>query len=375
MTRLQLLGTLSTKLRNATGLIFVVSGLVLVFEHFGMLSRFENWGTYFFMALQPLTEVKDITIIGITDEEYHSKDLFEGKSPLKAEVLERIIRRILLGEPTVLGVDLDTSDESFRKITDLPRSAVIWAVDAELDRKRNPIYVGGAIGLPMQRSVPIGIILFPQDEDGVIRRYYRTFGDTDSFPWAIVRAYRNIKDTGQQNVGESLRLNFSGDRFAFRDNDPRKMYTVRKLLTNSNLPGFRGVFAHQVVLLGGYYPEARDRWPTSVGAMAGVDVNAQAIESELQGRGIRSMNELIMLVLELILGYALVVLRFSFQHRTTLITALAIPVLALIGSFLAFRTLAMWANFVPVLTAVLLHELHGHYTRNGPTLESASAHK
>jgi hypothetical protein len=42
------------------------------------------------------------------------------------------------------------------------------------------------------------------------------------------------------------------------------------------------------------------------------------------------------------------------------LTLVAIPLLALAGSFVAFFTFAWWVDFVPVTLGVLIHELYHH---------------
>src|SRR5258708_7879318 len=119
---------------QVTKTIFLVSGFVLGLEHFGMLARFENWGAQFFSAIQPLRDQGNLQIILITQEDYQAKDLFAGVSPLNPEILQKILKKISIGRPAVLAIDLDTSAESFRSMTLNISGTVIWAIDGELDK-------------------------------------------------------------------------------------------------------------------------------------------------------------------------------------------------------------------------------------------------
>ena len=54
-----------------------------------------------------------------------------------------------------------------------------------------------------------------------------------------------------------------------------------------------------MVLLGGLFHAARDEYTTPLGRMAGVQLMAHAVESELQGGGFRWPREPVMLLLNI----------------------------------------------------------------------------
>ena len=122
----------------------------------------------------------------------------------------------------------------------------------------------------------------------------------------------------------------------------------------------RGPLKGKVVLLGGYYRASRDFYVTPVGRMAGLQLMAQAVESELHG-GIRTANHLAAFALDVLAGLIVVLLQHRFRLLPALVISLvAIPCLSFIGSFLAFSTLAWWFSFAPVTAGVLVHELYHH---------------
>ncbi len=69
-----------------------------------------------------------------------------------------------------------------------------------------------------------------------------------------------------------------------------------------------------------------------------------------------------MVIFEISGGYLLVAWHFfSKGWSAVTLRVIAVPVLAMASSFFAFSSLAYWANFVPVLAGVLIHELYEHF--------------
>ncbi|HEV8713783.1 MAG TPA: CHASE2 domain-containing protein [Candidatus Binatia bacterium] len=358
---------------KAAPIIVFVSLLTFVLEHAGWLRCFETAALDTWLHLKAPLEARHVIIVGITEDDY--RDLFRGRSPLDGEELQKILKGIAAGRPEVIGVDLDTSEVKL-KIEETERPPIVWAREALLtEGKLEPLPVlGGKDSVP-----PSGIALLPQDSDGIIRRYQRVFhsghSPVDSFPWAVVKAFchtpnreaghseseveeacRTLAEEGE-GVEEPLVLNFSGDRYSFRR---LSAADVVKVAASEGWQS-QGPLKGKIVLLGGRYRAARDEYITPVGPMAGVELMAQAIESELQGGGIRPANEFLMLLLEIGVGILLVVLYHYCRLGTALLLSFTLfPVLALICSFLAFSSLGFWANFVPILTAVLIHQLYDH---------------
>ena len=116
---------------------------------------------------------------------------------------------------------------------------------------------------------------------------------------------------------------------------------------------------------------------TPVGLMAGVQLMAQAIETELTGGGIRPINEIQAILLDLLSGALLVY--FSYRYPTQLGKSLLLSLIALVilpplFSYLAFSTLGRWFNFAPMLVGVLMHELYEHGKEYGELRAAHAAH-
>ncbi len=75
-----------------------------------------------------------VAIVRITESDYRT--LFDGRSPLDARRLRTLIERVAQGGPSVIAVDIDTSDPSMRSLAGLPcgRCTIVWARDARTER-------------------------------------------------------------------------------------------------------------------------------------------------------------------------------------------------------------------------------------------------
>jgi CHASE2 domain-containing sensor protein len=353
---------------RAAVVIVGVSVVTLLLEKLGWLERFETTGLDAFNILQPTRDPGDVVMIGISDAEY--KKRFEARSPLACDGVKQIVAAIAAGGPRVIGVDLDTSSGDFSCLDGLPseRPPIVWAQDTVGDMPKalfQPLPV--LHGATLRTTDRAGIIQFPLDSDGVIRRYARRLptseGEADSFPWVVAKTFctrAHCADccSESQASSDTLRLNFAGERFSFPP------LSVDHVVAGAATEGWaNGPLKDRIVLLGGDYREARDRHATPIGERTGLQILAQAIETEVQHGGIRTVNWTIAFVLDLVAGFVLVGVHLRFERRPalTLVASLMLmPVLALASSLIAFSTLSLWFNFVPVIVSVLIHQLYEH---------------
>src|SRR5262249_14189611 len=241
-----------------------------------------------FNILQTIKDPTHVVIVSIDDEDY--KALFNATSPLNSEDLQKLLAAIAKGQPKVVGVDIDTSSESFQAIqTPDQWPAIVWGRDAVWKEETRTFRVLPVLGGkdPARNLDSVGIAQLPLDADGIVRRYQRRFpieggGKTDSFPWAVVEAACATPhpmagcNAVEKKVGSSKRglvLNFAGQRFSFTP------LSARYVLQVKDQPGWatNGPLREQIVLLGGNYRAARDTQVTPVGPMQGVQLMAQAI--------------------------------------------------------------------------------------------------
>ena len=361
-------------LLSAAWVIVGVSVATVLLERAGVLDRFETTGLDAFNVLRRPIDPSDVVLLGITDADYGS--LFNETSPLACEPLRRILDAIAAGNPRVVGVDLDTSASTFACLRgNHAWPPVVWAVDATWDEDANtfteiPPLAGQGAG-----NDASGIALLPQDADGVVRRYYRYLpmrgGERrPTFAWSVVQrgciaeCDTCCRAAMSASPDDGLRLNFAGERFNFK---PLSVQFVLDAAANSRAPGSvwgtQGLLTQKIVLLGGYYRQARDTEATAIGSISGLQINAQAIESELHGGGIRPMNRWLEFTFDLLAGCVLVIVNYELRTRLARalgLSLLLVPVLCLVASFLAFSAFALWFNFVPVVVSVLVHQFYQH---------------
>ncbi len=392
-------------------LIVFVSLATATAEFFGLFRGFETTALDSLLAWKN-GEAKHVLIVGISNEDYQNEKFFRATSPLDPEQVEKIVDAVVKGKPAVVGIDLDTSSHTVCykplqrwQLTGPKEPPIIWARDAEpLGENVEKVLPGDVLGtVKIGSDVLSGMVVLPRDPDGIVRRYRRVFYvpspnatmrteiPVDSLPWAIVKRFCLEMNSQAQTTGkgpkpdaeteeekgcakiwkmqskaesehEDLVLNFSGDRYRFRHLSAEQVLQASHEDYWARMPNGKGKLDGKIVLIGGLYHAARDDYVTPVGAMAGVELMAQAIESDLEGGGIRLVNHFLMLFAEFGIAALLVALEWHWApfRDYLFVRLLAAVALILTGSLVAFHSLAYWANFVPIVFAVILHQLHQH---------------
>jgi CHASE2 domain-containing sensor protein len=374
-------------LLRAFPVFVVVTTLTLVLEHVGWLRGFETTALDAWLRLLKPIRPQFVSVVTITEEDY--RRIFDGKSPLNPQTVMTVIGAIADGSPAVIGVDIDTSDAQWQSIVpdvlsrSQQRTSIIW--EQEAIGQEEPLTAVKVLGGGEVTPKPLsGISGLFQDWDGVVRRSRRYFFTTggkegqkeivDSFPWAIVKAFyqtfpkvTRLPSALRQAVEGDIRggrkiqrerlLNFSGNRYDFPTYAASFVLTAHEAAWWKDKSPFRG----KVVLLGGTYRAGRDVYVTSLGMTSGVQLMAQVVESELQGRGISQLNKLLMILFDFAAWVALVAVYYFCRLPVALwMSIVAIPTVSLAGSLVAFSSLAYWADFAPIIIAVLIHQLYDH---------------
>lgn len=374
--------TLWAHLRSASPLIISVTVATFLLHHFGWLNPLETSSLDFLVRLREPVKPEFVWLVAITDDDYAERKLFNKKSPLDPVHLNRVIKAIADGNPRVIGVDVDTGDsKGVRPETGVP---IVWgqrmtSTEDSHERKRLPVLGNEQ---PQPGANELGIFAIPADADNVVRRFKRKIpvgdGEFDSMPWAVTKAYCRavLADASAAADHERCReILDSESRTKFRPplvlafSEPR--HREVHFLSASDLLGIAATdgWKHnapikgKIVMLGGTFALSGDvSHETPLGPRAGVELISDAIETELQGPPTTPLSEVLMVFFELIGGYFLTAWHFfSKKWSSVILRILAVPVLALGSSLLAFWSLAYWANFIPVLAGVLLHELHEHF--------------
>ena len=327
-----------------------------------------------------------IVLVTITDSDYAR--LFGGRSPLRADSLERVIHVIADAKPRVIGVDLETADTSFARLaslaarTDGPR--IVWAQDvgacpaigtadegdgrsSQKDACGDTVMALGVLGrsagdlqgpTPATKdAIETGLAVTQLDEYGTVRHYQKSLmtpgGSRFSFATAIRRAYGTPASDDNDQTPRYVRFH-KGPSTQWR-------LSVQQLL---NLAGKKdaldSVIQGKIVLLGGTYRAARDEHHTPIGMMAGVDVHAQTIDTELDPRGNTVPSWLRLTTLRFVFGIVLAVPFFFLPLRRGLLLTLPIGIACcLVGSWMATdQWVAGVGYFLPFLLLVVIFALY-----------------
>jgi CHASE2 domain-containing sensor protein len=349
--------------------VVALTMLSTIFYSFGWFSAFETASLDLALRNARFTEVDDVRLVEITDEDYSSEKLFDSRSPLEPEKVADLIDTIRRGDPLVIVVDLLVDPEGFELHDGADDVPIVWAQAGKFEDNRL-VSLRNAVPGPLS-----GVAAFPVDSDGAIRRYQRRFEIDgryeDSLPWAAVRAicarlaasgdndrYAGCQATNGTQAEDEILLNFSALSYGF----PR--ISASNLIAASTGAGEQwssnGPLTGRIVVLGGTYWQARDTYVTAIGVVNGVDLISHTIATELLGRGQSKVSKILLIAVELICGFAIATihrLRMSIRSATVL-SLVMVPFVAIIASFIVFSKFSLWMTFAPVLVGTLIHQLY-----------------
>jgi CHASE2 domain-containing sensor protein len=342
----------------------MITAAVLLLEHFGYLESVQSVGIDRFVRVFPSPQSTRIFIVEITDEDY--KESFHNRSPLDAVVVARLLNNLEQAHAKVIGVDLDTSDTPMGPLL-RERTNIFWAEVPEIQPRAEapPQLIVTPILANVWDTRKMGIPLFPQDADGLVRHFQDSFKvwnnhtqQSERIPSLSCAMARALGANIACGDDAERRFSFAGDRFHFQTVEAGEI-----LSSDSQAPWKTSVdLTGSIVLVGGRYRAARDEYVTPAGAMAGVEVVANAAQSYLEGG--RSYFDSIWVeraLFDLLTGTFVIWLYWRFRIRLAFWLSITLaPVAAMAASVLAFLCFHRWLAFVPVLIGIVIHELHDH---------------
>ena len=365
-------------LRRLLRALPVVAALVLltwIFGHLGVLHRVERVVSDAQVRLNRAPSDSPVVVVDIDDSDY--RELFGSTSPLDPRQLARLVSAIAKGQPSVIGIDIDTSDPRFATEFTLTNSVpqLVW------ERELRGVPQEGTEGEQLQPLDILGgqkeinpatnssglPLLIDDAEDKVTRRYRRSIstqkGLLSSLPFAIAKAYLRNDTEKLANLVDSqqdLLIRYSGNP----EGSHRLHFSARKIIQLSNTWPEASPIRGKIVLLGGSYLE-QDRHETPIGQLTGLEVMANVVETELAGGGEKPPSSVILLLLDLFEGFVLILLFHALRFRLALLwSILLIPLMAIFCSFLAYRNGSHFMQFVFVLLGLLIFEVYEHFRRS-----------
>jgi CHASE2 domain-containing sensor protein len=389
------------KIFKATVVVALAIAGTYIASHVGFVPDFEVIALDTQMRLNQPPNKTDVVIVCITDSDY--KQYFGEQSPLKPDGVQRVIAAIAKGGPKVIGVDLDTSGPEYQNFniqSDWPK--IIWAREAREVKKGKlqPLSVmGGRSPAPCS-----GLVAIKSDRDKVVRHYLRAYAEKEMFspqvcensqheedtagvendcsksicplpsmPWAMIKEFLPDDDfkrlEKERDISQELTIRLARARSKSPEQpiQPHDCLTVQEVLdvyenTDPKIENEAALlFKDKMVLLGGSYSAARDAHETPLGTMTGVEILAQIIETEMSGGGFPPPNLPVTAFLLVIENFVLVLILHHFREKlwgALIACFIAIPFMALLCSFLVFRSFILWVYFIPILLIVLIHELY-----------------
>lgn len=398
--------------KRTTVLIVILTGITYFVHHNHLLKIFETPALDAFVRLNPI-ELQYTTLVDINDQDLQS--MFAKKRQLNPEKLKQIIEAIASGGPSVIVVDIDTSDPIYRPLRTFKFPAkIIWARSADdlqatdlpapdgrdaahgesskpdhgeaakSDHDKSeehksaghganplpPFAPHAVLGENSDKGCDYGYAITRLDEHSLVRSYPRTLPiawdpskpemtrDEETLPWRAVRAANITASRAPGNTdGDEVMFKFSAYPKHYKGYNAGIIVGMAK-----NAPDqLQRVVKNRIVLLGCTFNGAGDRHATPVGELEGVKLVGFAIESFLQGKVIRESDSNLMLAFDFLAGFLCVAIGHYLPRIFTLVAIpVMFPVVVLFLSLVVFDKLSIWANFVPIIFGIYLHFLHDH---------------
>jgi hypothetical protein len=350
------------RLVQALPLVVLALLFTFVLNRAGLFNELETTFLDIQMRMSMPKEESDVVIVDIDENDF--ADIFKGqRSPLNPPVLQQVVDAIARGEPCVVGVDIDTGFDQFRSFRTEHLDNFVWARDFQDASEIIPRGVLGSDVTTGREATIRSALPRTISEKGVTRYYSRMVetnkGNLPSFGWAIFEEARRRKCPGiafpdLEATDETLTIGFSRGASG----------TGRTRIPASHILKFdegnwenKELIKGKIVLLGGSYLN-EDRRPTPLGMMNGFSINANIIETELRGGGVKPPGAVTVVLLLVFDSVLLMALFQLFPWRQAVLLSLPfILVLSLACSLFTYWSFSHWAFFAPVMLGVLGTEL------------------
>lgn len=350
-------GPVRRRLLRAVPVLLLTLGLSVLLDR----NEEAEWTALDFQArLRGVPARSGVVVVRIDDADHDT--IFGGVTPLDPAKVLRVVEGIARGRPAVIGVDLESGAAAYAAVPDRVAGVpVVWARNARCVGSRGEPVAACAPedlrpGMARGKTGPAsqtGMALLSPDGDGTLRRYRDSLrtaeGKQPSFATAVLRAAGKPLPEARERLITYRLL-------------PVQPLTASWVLASQASPdylGDRGVLRDKVVLLGAAHSATRDWHNTPLGLMAGVEVWAQVVDSELRGGGTVPPHPLWVGVLQFAAAVGLVLLFHLLPlERAAWAGVAAVPVGSVLCSLAAFGSPWFWMYFVPILVLLLVQQLY-----------------
>jgi CHASE2 domain len=388
-------------LREEFWTVLIFSVLTLILNCFGVFDGLENPIFDTAVRLHPLSPENGICrVVRIDDPSY--KELFESKSPLKACKLTELLNKISTANTALIVVDIDTSDPSFAPLQaeKFHDRRIIWSEGAqsveEAEPNRNyefhrepPKWIAsGVLGGDSTPGRLHAIAAMEPDRDCIIRGYFLTMNvlttnpsdpahpkieACTTLPRRIIQEYKGLADT-RENGKVLFDLSDPSRYKGLSASDVWHMTPDSHGKPDKSVTGetWNRMADGKIILLGGTFSAARDKYPTPVGYVDGVKLIGMAVDSALSGPEINSPSKLFLFGLDFLFGLAFVLVAYLVSPRRLVVLAVIGPVIGVALSLIFFRNCSMFLSFVPVNFGIYLHLVHRYMDEHRRLMKEVS---
>jgi signal transduction histidine kinase/CHASE2 domain-containing sensor protein len=280
----------------------------------------------------------------------------EGEWPWPRRVIARLLTNIASGHPKALAYHFllfSPSPDDLAVRDAIARTRTFLGVphrEPDGGRKGHPLKPVPAIAAA---AAGIGAGDSQPDQDGIVRRTLLFEGTaSDLTPRMVLQMAR--LDGGHPDISRAVSRN--GELLIPYAGPPGTYRTISAIqVLNGAVP--RDVFRNKFVLVGATAPELLDNYPTprsGAKGMPSVEVDANVLNSLLEGVGITPVSRPMTLAMSLALLWILLIALLRLGPDDNLRLASALSVLTLLGSVLGVVALNVWAPPAPYLVTMAI---------------------
>jgi CHASE2 domain-containing sensor protein len=410
--------------------MLVILGLITVLKSLHMFDRMEVAGLDYFVRTQARPVPRDIFLVEISDDDY--KNSFHSTSPLDPDQVLNIIEAVQSAGVSVIGMDLDTRGNGWRtqcvdsraiyqKVLD-PNSNVVWALVPAEDRrtaksKNAALFMQPVLGGRLAEDSRMGVVRFPVEIDGSVRRYHENFeiqflksqaeAETEdpgvacdfktllaikensngttvvkAFPHAVASVLKSLANPGsltktEKHEGGSTEeehyIAFPSSHYQFQTIEATEFLKWQNLSKENGEQQAQSAIWNKVfhagsgsrppvILIGGTFEAARDAYRTPVGDLDGLELLATAVESEINPEGvIREFPLAWEIVIDILLAVGLVWIYFRNRYHPWRALVYSVAVILFLPFLVSLSIFWLgglrWLSFVPIGVGMLIHQL------------------
>ncbi|MBI2626886.1 MAG: adenylate/guanylate cyclase domain-containing protein [Parcubacteria group bacterium] len=258
----------------------------------------------------------NIVLLAIDDESISKI----GQWPWPRKVFGEIIQK--LGSAAVIGIDVNFKEPSSLGIED----DLIFSESLKKASKSvvlsAPINQEGDIGYPIKLLADVtrqGFTNIDTSYDGIARRFRLNINNLDSFAFQVHKLYEEkINNTVPRFSQEMIRIKYYGSSGTFQSFSFYDIYKDKLPVELSE-----DIFKDRIVLIGATAPDLHDYHQTPIGTLSGVELQANAISTLIEGAIFRT-NKPLDLFLIIFLAFLTVTLSFYIKKFFSLILSILV---------------------------------------------------